>query len=144
VTPVADDTPTGPVSQAADCNALRRFHGCACVDHGCSGGYCPGSGCTAKETLDCGAYGCGCVDHKCSGGIGCSAQGTGCTAKETTDCSNQGCGCADHQCTGGSCAAAPGSACSDQNSKTARRWLRVGRRVQRRRVPRHRLHRSAD
>ena len=83
--------------------------GCNCVDHQCNGGYCPGAGCTAKEATDCGAFGCECVDHQCSGGIGCADKGTGCTAKETTDCGAYGCGCANHQCEGGACAASGGA-----------------------------------
>jgi hypothetical protein len=81
-------------------------YGCNCVDGQCNGGFCPGSGCTAKEANDCAAYGCGCVDHQCSGGF---CEGTGCTAKETTDCAAYGCGCIDHQCNGVFC---DGSGCT--------------------------------
>jgi len=83
--------------------------GCNCVDHQCNGGYCPGTGCTAKETKDCAAFACDCVDHQCSGGLGCSDKGNGCTAKEMKDCGAYGCGCANHACSGGACGGGGGA-----------------------------------
>jgi len=88
--------------------------GVNCVDHQCSGGFGNGTGCTARETIDCGHFGVNCVDHQCAGGFG---PGTGCTARETLDCGNYGCGCVDHQCSGGFC---PGTGC------TARETLDCG------------------
>lgn len=81
--------------------------GCGCVDHQCSGGFCPGPGCTAQHTRDCGTFGCGCSTGECAGG---TCPGTGCTAKETMDCAGFGCGCVDHQCNGG--AACRGTGCT--------------------------------
>ncbi len=83
-----------------------RF-GCGCVDHQCSGGFCPGPGCTAQHTRDCGTFGCGCSTGECAGG---TCPGTGCTAKETMDCAGFGCGCVDHMCNGG--AACRGTGCT--------------------------------
>ena len=80
--------------------------GCGCVDHACSGGFCPGPGCTAKQVSNCAGVGCACVDGTCSGGF---CPGTGCTAKETNDCEKFGCGCVDHACRGGAC---EGSGCT--------------------------------
>jgi hypothetical protein len=88
--------------EAQNCGA----YGCGCVDHQCNGGFCPGTGCSAKSIADCGAFGCNCVDGSCNGGF---CDGTGCTAKETNDCAAFGCGCVDHQCNGGACA---GSGCT--------------------------------
>jgi hypothetical protein len=82
----------------ADCEAACANFGCHCVDGQCSGGFCPGTGCTAEETAACGNYGVNCVDHQCAGGFG---PGTGCTARETLDCGNYGANCVDHQCSGG-------------------------------------------
>ncbi|MEP7124233.1 MAG: hypothetical protein ABJE95_25120 [Byssovorax sp.] len=39
--------------------------GCHCADHPCSGGFCPGTGCTARETKDCSDKGHGCAGGKC-------------------------------------------------------------------------------
>ena len=82
-------------------------YGCGCVDHACSGGFCPGSGCSAQHTTNCGGFGAGCADGTCAGG---TAPGSGCTAKETVDCSKFGCGCVDHKCNGG--AACAGTGCT--------------------------------
>jgi hypothetical protein len=98
----------------ADETAACGAFGVNCVDHQCMGGYGPGTGCTAKETIDCGNYGVNCVDHQCMGGYG---PGSGCTARETIDCGNYGCDCVDHQCNGGFC---PGTGC------TARETLDCG------------------
>ena len=92
-------------SQAGAC----AHFGCACADDACSGGFCPGSGCTAQHTQDCGNFGCQCVDGGCSGGF---CPGPGCTAKEINDCGGFGCGCVDHQCSGGFC---PGNGCTAKN-----------------------------
>jgi hypothetical protein len=81
-----------------ECDAACAHFGCECVAGQCSGGFCPGTGCTAEETHDCGNYGASCVDHKCNGGF---AEGTGCTAKETLDCGHFGANCVDHKCNGG-------------------------------------------
>ncbi len=89
-----------------DCSAACGHYGCQCVDGQCNGGFCPGTGCTAKETSDCAKFGCQCVDHQCNGGF---CPGSGCTAKEITDCSKFGCQCVDHQCSGGFCG---GSGCT--------------------------------
>ncbi len=88
------------IEPCEDCNAACGHYGCQCVDGQCSGGFCPGTGCTAKETQDCGNFGCNCVDHQCNGGY---CAGSGCTAKEINDCSKFGCQCVDHQCSGGYC-----------------------------------------
>jgi hypothetical protein len=61
----------------------------------CSGGFCDGSGSTAKNALDCGNFGCHSVDGKCSGGF---FPGTGCTARQTRDCQGAGKVCKDGQC----------------------------------------------
>jgi hypothetical protein len=82
-------------------------YGCGCVDHQCSGGFCPGTGCSAQHTSDCGGFGCGCSDGECRGG---TCEGSGCTAKETMDCAAFGCGCVDHRCNGG--AACAGTGCT--------------------------------
>ncbi len=83
-----------------DCSTACGHYGCQCVDGQCNGGFCPGTGCTAKETSDCAHFGCNCVDHQCNGGY---CAGSGCTAKEINDCSKFGCNCVDHQCSGGYC-----------------------------------------
>jgi hypothetical protein len=111
VSPVSDDTPTGPCGVTAEncsssqVSACGNF-GCACVDGQCNGGFCPGGGCSAQSVSNCGAYGCQCVDGQCSGGF---CPGSGCTAKETNDCAAFGCQCVDHQCSGGYC---PGTGCT--------------------------------
>ncbi len=96
LTPI--DTSIDGLGVSGDCNAACANYGCQCVDGQCSGGFCPGTGCSAQETADCGAYGVNCVDHQCAGGFG---PGTGCTARETLDCGNYGANCVDHQCSGG-------------------------------------------
>ena len=40
---------------------------CGCVDHHCSGGFCPGTGCTAHQTQVCSAKSCGCANGACTG-----------------------------------------------------------------------------
>ena len=94
-----------------DCNASCGAFGCACVDGQCSGGFCPGTGCTEQETRNGAAFGTSCVDHRCEGGF---APGSGCTAKETVDCGKFGCACADHQCSGGYC---PGTGCTAKETR---------------------------
>jgi hypothetical protein len=71
--------------------------GCHSVDGMCSGGFCPGDGCTAKQRRDCAAMGAGCVDEVCSGG---TAPGTGCTARQALiDCAALDAGCFLGMCT---------------------------------------------
>jgi len=111
--PRADVCGTAP-APAFDCNEACGKFGCACVDGACSGGYCPGTGCTDQETRNCAAFGVNCVDHQCQGGYG---EGSGCTARETLDCAAFGCGCVDHKCNGGAC---DGTGC------TARETLNCG------------------
>jgi hypothetical protein len=43
--------------------------GCECVDHQPSGGFCPGTGCTALETQNAAAFGCECRNHRPWGGF---------------------------------------------------------------------------
>ncbi|MFO0618657.1 MAG: M23 family metallopeptidase [Polyangiaceae bacterium] len=86
------------IPEGGSCEEACANFGCHCVDGQCSGGFCPGSGCTQQETDDCAAFGVNCVDHQCNGGFG---PGTGCTARETIDCGNFGANCVDHQCSGG-------------------------------------------
>jgi hypothetical protein len=96
----------GLPADTASCEDACGHFGCHCVAGQCSGGFCPGTGCTDEETAACGNYGVNCVDHQCAGGFG---PGTGCTARETLDCGNFGANCVDHQCSGGF---APGSGCT--------------------------------
>jgi hypothetical protein len=62
----------------------------------CSGGFCPGTGCTGKQSSDCAAMGCGCADEVCSGG---ACGGTGCTARQALDCQALDAGCDRGACT---------------------------------------------
>jgi hypothetical protein len=106
-----DGTCSGGFCPGTGCSAAETqacaAFGANCVDHQCNGGYAPGTGCTAREMLDCGAFGANCVDHVCSGGY--APEGTGCTARETIDCGAFGASCVDHACNGGY---APGTGCT--------------------------------
>ena len=104
---------SGGFCPGSGCTAAQEAEcggfGCGCVDGGCAGGFCAGTGCTAKEMNDCAAFGSGCVDHGCNGG---TSEGTGCTAKELNDCGGVGCNCVDHQCSGGIACTAKGNGCT--------------------------------
>jgi surface antigen len=115
--------PIGGVSEAVGANgctaqetANAGHFGCACVDHGASGGFCDGTGCTAEATNDAAKFGCACVDGSASGGF---CDGTGCTAKETNDAAKFGCACVDHQAAGGFC---PGNGCTVKETNDAAKF----------------------